>query len=79
MIKRGYVVFLKAGLLMLGVVSLCACNTPFASNDPEQYLESQNAPEMVINPPLTTSNLSGFYTLPSAPEHAEMEVLPPVS
>lgn len=70
---------LRAGLLILGVVSLCACNTPFASNDKDQYLESQNAPDMLIKPPLTTSNLSGFYTLPSAPEHAEVDILPPVS
>ena len=70
---------LKAGLLVLGVVSLCACNTPFTSNEKDQYLESKNAPDLVIKRPLTTSNLSGFYTLPAAPEHPSMEVLPPVS
>lgn len=69
---------LKSGLLMLGVMSLCACNTPFASNEQDQYLESKNAPDLVVKPPLTTSNLSGFYTLPPAPEHAEVEILPPV-
>ena len=69
---------LKAGLLVLGVVSLCGCNTPFTSNEKDQYLESKNAPDLVVKPPLTTSNLSGFYTLPPAPEHPEVEILPPV-
>lgn len=69
---------LKVGLLVLGVVSLSACNTPFASNEKDQYLESKNAPDLVIKPPLTTSNLSGFYILPPAPEHPEVEILPPV-
>ncbi|MDF1827391.1 MAG: hypothetical protein P1U39_03840 [Legionellaceae bacterium] len=71
---------LRAGLLVLGVVSLCSCNTPFASNDKDQYLESQNAPNMIIKSPLTTSNLSDFYTLPAAPEHPKkVNMLPPVS
>lgn len=70
---------LKAGLFMVGVVSLCACNTPFTSNDKDQYLESKNAPDLVVKPPLTTSNLSGFYTLPPAPEqHTKVDILPPV-
>jgi len=71
-------VLLKAGILVLGVVALCGCNTPFASNDRDQYLESKNAPDLVVSPPLTTSNLSGFYTLPPAPEHPKVDVLPPV-
>lgn len=70
---------LRAGLFVLAVVSLSACHTPFASNDKDQYLESQNAPDMIIKPPLMTSNLSDFYTLPAAPEHPEVDILPPVS
>ena len=69
---------LKVGLLVLGVVVLSGCNTPFASNEKDQYLESKNAPDLVVAPPLTTSNLSGFYKLPPAPEHPELDVLPPV-
>ncbi|NCT56660.1 MAG: hypothetical protein GW760_02970 [Legionella sp.] len=70
----------RAGLLVLCVVSLCGCNTPFASNDKDQYLESRNAPDMMIKPPLTTSNLSDFYTLPAAPEYPKkVDILPPVS
>jgi hypothetical protein len=53
--------------------------TPFASSDETQYLESKNAPDLVVQPPLTTSNLSGFYRLPPPPEQAKVKVLPPVS
>lgn len=69
---------LKYGLLVLGVFYLASCSTPFASNDKDQYLESKNAPDLVVSPPLTKSNLSGFYNLPPAPEHPEIKILPPV-
>ncbi len=72
-------VFLKFGVFVLGIISLCACNTPFSSSEKDQYLESKNAPDLVVKPPLTTSNLSGFYTLPPAPEHLDEVSLSPVS
>jgi len=71
-------VLLKAGLLGIGFLSLVGCSMPFASNDKEQYLESKHAPDLVISRPLTSSNLSGFYILPPAPEHPKVDILPPV-
>ncbi len=54
-------------------------DVPFASNDQQQYLDSKNGPNLVVKPPLTKSNLSGFYRLPPAPKHPKVNIEPPVT
>ncbi len=78
-------------IVLLGVFGVSACSmpfdepfhtvldVPFASNNKTQYLESKNAPDLVVEKPLTASNLSGFYRLPPAPKHPKVDILPPVT
>ncbi|MDF1678168.1 MAG: hypothetical protein P1U32_05685 [Legionellaceae bacterium] len=54
-------------------------DVPFATNNKTQYLESKNAPDLVVEPPLTTSNLSGFYRLPPPPKNPKSSVSPPIT
>ncbi len=82
---------MKQFFLCLVVLSVSACSSlleepihtawsvPFASNDKDQYLESKNAPDLVVKPPLTTANLSGFYRLPPPPKNPKVKVSPPVT
>ena len=77
-------------ILVSMAVGLSACSMPFeepihtklmvpyASNNKDQYLESENGKKLVVNSPLTQSNLSGFYDLPPAPAHPKVSVKPPV-
>ncbi|MDX2345272.1 MAG: hypothetical protein QNK11_00160 [Legionella sp.] len=78
-------------ILLISFLGLSACSmpfeepihtklaVPFASNNKTQYLDSKNAPDLVVEPGLTTSNLSGFYRLPSPPKNPKVDVLPPVT
>jgi hypothetical protein len=78
-------------IVLTAILSLSSCSTlieepihtawvvPFSSSDKNQYLESQNAPDLVVPPPLTTTNLSGFYRLPPAPQNPKVEMQPPVT
>ena len=78
-------------IVFIGVLGVSACSmpfeepfhtaldVPFTSNDKTQYLDSKNAPDLVVQPPLTPSNLSGFYRLPPAPKHPKVDILPPVT
>ena len=52
---------------------------PFSSSDKNQYLESKNAPDLVVTPPLTKANLSGFYRLPPPPKNPKVNIAPPVT
>lgn len=53
-------------------------SVPFASNNKTQYQESKNAPDLVVERPLTTSNLSDFYRLPPPPPQGKtVSVAPP--
>ena len=77
-------------VLLMGCLGVLACTTmpleepfhtkfivPFASNDKTQYLDSKNAPDLVVEPPLTTANLSGFYHLPPPPKTPKIDNLSP--
>ncbi|MCH9756786.1 MAG: hypothetical protein K0U37_06330 [Gammaproteobacteria bacterium] len=77
-------------VLLIGAFGVSACSmpfeepihtawsVPFATNDKTQYLESKNAPDLVVEKPLTKANMSGFYRLPPAPKNPKVDVLPPV-
>ena len=52
---------------------------PFSSSDKTQYLDSKNAPDLVVEQPLTKANLSGFYRLPPPPKNPKVGIEPPVT
>jgi hypothetical protein len=56
-----------------------AFSVPFSSNNKTQYLESKNAPDLVVDAPLTTTNLSGFYRLPAPPKNPKLGKLSPAT
>ncbi len=56
-----------------------AFSVPFSSSDKTQYLSSKNAPDLVVNTPLTKTNLSGFYHLPPPPKNPKLDGLSPVN
>ncbi len=82
---------MKHALLLLSILGIASCSmpfeepfhtvldVPFATNNKTQYLESKNAPDLVVEPPLTTSNLSGFYRLPPPPKNPKARVSPPIT
>ncbi len=83
---------MKYVLIGLGMLSVSACSTmpfeepihthlvvPFASNSDTQYLDSKNAPDLVVTPPLSKANLSGFYRLPPPPKDSKVNIEPPVT
>lgn len=50
----------------------------FSSNDKHQYLHSKNGQNIVVNRPLTDSNMSDFYQLPNQTKPAKISIKPPV-
>ncbi|MDF1645943.1 MAG: hypothetical protein P1U61_03030 [Legionellaceae bacterium] len=82
---------MKHILVLLTALALSACSmpfeepfhtvldVPFATNNKTQYLDSKNAPDLVVSPPLTAANLSGFYRLPPAPKNPKVDILPPLT
>ncbi len=63
----------------LTVISLLltACSAQYTSNGEQQYLHSRNGVNLVVPPPLTTTNMSHFYDLPSQPQNAQVSIDPP--
>ncbi len=62
------------------IISCClvGCSSKYATNDKQQYLESRNGAPLVVPPPLTRSNLSGFYELPEPDAgQRKVSVVPP--
>ncbi len=58
---------------------LTACSAPYATNDKQQYLTSRNGDKLVIQPPLTHENISGFYDLPSPEVVSRVNLKPPTT
>ena len=56
---------------------LTACSMPYATNDKQQYLSSRNGEKLVIQPPMSGQNLSGFYDLPTPSVVARVNIKPP--
>lgn len=69
----------KLAWISLIACGLSACHAPYASNDAKQYLESKNGPRLVIPKPLSSDNLSFFYTLPMIKGNVETTIIPPAS
>ena len=72
----------KLGFILVVAGLLPACSvfnpTDYASNDKQQYLKSTNGAQLVVPPPLTTSNISDFYSLPAQNQNATVSITPPV-
>lgn len=50
----------------------------YSSNKKNEYLESRNGPDLVIEKPLNSDNISDFYRLPNQPSNAKIGIKPPV-
>ena len=53
-------------------------SSEFSSNDKHEYLHSKNGQNIVVNRPLTDSNMSDFYQLPNQMKPAKISIKPPV-
>lgn len=67
---------LKVVVMGLCVLMLGACSVPFDSSQKEAYLKSQNAPKLVVQPPLQSDEISSFYFLPDAEGNKQVSVQP---
>lgn len=80
-LSRGNVVK-KLGFILGAASLMTACSvfnsSEYASNNKEQYLKSHNGAQLVVPPPLTTSNISDFYNLPVQNQNAKVSITPPV-
>ncbi len=70
---------LKWVLGVMCVLTGCTVFSPthYASNEKQQYLKSQNGADLVVPPPLSTTNISDFYHLPDQQQNARVSVTPP--
>lgn len=66
----------KIGFIIVSSLLLSACSL-FPGKAENQYLQSQNGPNLVVPPPLTDSNVSHFYNLPPQPQDARVSIKPP--
>ncbi len=69
----------KFGWIVGFCCCLMGCSTKYTTNDKQQYLESQNGSSLVVSPPLTRSNMSGFYDLPTPEGRRKVSIIPPKS
>lgn len=60
------------------LLSLAGCSAQYTSNGEQQYLNSRNGGDLVVPPPLTSSNISHFYDLPPQNKDARVSIIPPV-
>lgn len=66
-------------LAILSIVALISgCSSLYDSNAEKNYLRSKNGPRLDIEAPLTDSNISVFYLLPSVTGNANVSTEPPV-
>ncbi len=66
----------KIGLICLASL-LANCTAQYTSNGEQKYIHSQNGPNIVVPPPLTTENISHFYDLPPASRDPKISIVPP--
>lgn len=68
----------KTVVVSLVALFLVSCSSKFASNGEKRYLRSKNGPGVVVQPPLTDTNISHFYDLPAQQsKHPKASVVPP--
>lgn len=69
--------FKKIGLLMGFIAFSTSCSTLYDTSGEQRYLSSRNGPNLVVPPPLTTTNLGYFYNLPEQNQDARIGINPP--
>jgi uncharacterized lipoprotein len=69
-------------LVLIFAYLLSGCNLlpteEFSSNRQHEYLHSKNGKNLVVNQPLTSSNLSDFYQLPNQDQPAKVSIKAPI-
>ena len=68
---------MKKIVIAVLVLLLSACSAQYTSNGEQQYLKSRNGVNLVVPPPLTSTNISHFYDLPSQNQDAKVSIEPP--
>lgn len=66
----------KLGVILMSLLVM-GCQTQYASNNREQYLNSKNGKNLVIPPPLSSALISHFYDLPQPPGNPIVSIKPP--
>ena len=69
--------FKKIGLLMGFIAFATSCSSLYDTSGEQRYLSSRNGPNLVVLPPLTTTNLGSFYNLPPQTQDARIGIKPP--
>lgn len=64
----------KLSFIVLAALALTACNSRYASNGENLYLQSRNGEALVVPPPLTSANISNFYDLPQQTQDARVSI-----
>ena len=68
----------KKGSVLIGlIIFLMGCSSHYDSSGEQRYLSSRNGAQLVVPAPLTTTNLSYFYNLPSQNQDARISIQPP--
>lgn len=68
----------KSVVFSIVALFIVGCSTQFASNGEKLYLRNKNGPGIVVQPPLTDTNISHFYDLPTQQnKHPKVSVVPP--
>jgi uncharacterized lipoprotein len=65
-------------LVVLSVFLLSGCSLLNTNASENKVLNSRNGPGLVVPPPLTTDNISYFYSLPNEAQDAHVSIAPPV-
>ncbi len=64
-------------MAVLSLLLLSGCSAQYTSNGEQQYLQSRNGVNLVVPLPLTSTNISHFYDLPSQNQDAKISTEPP--
>jgi uncharacterized lipoprotein len=62
----------------IAILLASACSSRYSSNGEHLYLRSQNGPNLVLPPSLSTANISHFYDLPNVIGNPNVGIAPPV-
>ena len=68
----------KSIVISVVALFLVSCSANFGGQGEKLYLRSKNGPGVVVQPPLTDTNISHFYDLPvQQNKHPKASVVPP--
>lgn len=67
----------KLSVIVLATLALSACNSRYASNGEDVYLQARNGVKVVVPSSLSNFNISNFYDLPPQNQDARVNIAPP--